>query len=166
MNYYDEIAKGYDSLHKEEQLKKLSIIKSRNIVKKSDSLLDVGCGTGFSLDYFDIKEAVGIDPSQKLISQYKYYDGANKKILKGIAEELPFKNNSFDIVISVTAIQNFDDITKALNEIKRVGKERFVLTVLKKSSKLIKFRELISVLFCDSLIEEIEEEKDIIFFIS
>lgn len=161
MNYYDNISEGYDTLHKEEQIKKLSLIADQDIIEASDSLLDVGCGTGFSLDYFDLKEATGIDPSQGLISQYK----GDEKIMLGSAEELPFEDNSFDVVISVTAIQNFDDIKKGLEEIKRVGNDRFVLTFLKNSPKRDEIKEIISYKFLPFHILELEEEKDIVFVI-
>ena len=73
------------------------------------------------------------------------------------------KDNFFDIVISITAIQNFTNIEKGLKEIKRVGKDRFILTFLKKSSKKDKIIKLIQKIF--KVKEIIEEEKDIIFVI-
>jgi ubiquinone/menaquinone biosynthesis C-methylase UbiE len=162
MNYYDEISQSYDELHKEEQLNKLQIIFELDIIKPKDKLLDVGCGTGFSLDYFECKEAIGIDPSEKLIQQYK----GSHKIICASAENLPFKNKEFDVVISITAIQNFDDIQKGLNEIKRVGKNKFALTFLKRSFKAQLIEDLIKKIFSEFKIERIEEEKDIIFIIT
>ena len=162
MTYYDDIAQGYDELHKEEQLKKLDIIKQLDLIEPTDVLLDVGCGTAFSLDYFDTKEAVGIDPAAKLVEQY---DGPHK-VLVGPAEYLPFEDRSFDVVISLTAIQNFDDIKKGLLEIKRVGKERFVLTYLKKSSKADTIELCLKEIFSDFEILVYEEEKDMIFLIT
>jgi len=50
-----------------------------------------------------------------------------------------------------------------LNEIKRVGKEKFILSFLKKSSKASEIKKLINSLF--NVKKEIEEEKDIIFII-
>ena len=160
-NYYDSIAVGYDELHKEEQIKKLERIKHSGILKESDTLLDVGCGTGFSLDYFTVKKSIGIEPSPKLLEQYS---GKSQTII-GIAEKLPFLDNQFDVVISVTAIQNFTDVQKGLSEMCRVGKNRFALSFLKKLSKtpLLEF-ELRSI-FKDFNIEKLEEEKDYIFII-
>ena len=161
MDYYDSIAPGYDELHKEEQLQKLAIIEKAEIVKESDRLLDVGCGTGFSLDHFPVEEAVGIDPSQGLISQYK----GKQTIMQGSAESLPFDDHSFDVVISLTAIQNFDDIEKGLLEMKRVGKDRFALTILKRSPSTNLTRAFIKEIYEDYTVEEVEDEKDIIFLI-
>ena len=161
MTYYDDIAEGYDELHKEEQLKKLAILKELDIILPEDNLLDVGCGTAFSLDYFDVAQATGIDPAEKLLEQYK----GNQKTLVGVAEELPFADNEFDIVISLTAIQNFEDVKKGLEEILRVGKERFILTILKSSSKADVIEKVIDEVFANFNIQRIEEEKDYIFVI-
>lgn len=155
MTYYDSIAPGYNELHKEEQLNKLKIIKDNLEINKSDKLLDVGCGTGFSLDYFDC-DFTGLEPNKKMA-------GNNKKIIIGKADNLPFENNSFDIVISVTAIHNFDNIEKGLKEIKRVGKNKFAFSVLKKSKSFEKIKKLIYQLF--NVKKEIEEQKDFIFTI-
>ncbi|MBU0461260.1 MAG: methyltransferase domain-containing protein, partial [Nanoarchaeota archaeon] len=130
MTYYDEIAKGYDNLHKAEQLRKLEIIKENLKIKKNDFLLDVGCGTGISTEFWDCKK-IGIDPSVELLKQN--LDKKNSFYLEGKAEDLPFKSHLFDVVISVTAIHNFKDYRKGLREIKRVGEKRFALTLLKKA---------------------------------
>jgi ubiquinone/menaquinone biosynthesis C-methylase UbiE len=157
MGYYDEISAGYEELHKEEQLKKVKIILNKLNLKKTDKLLDVGCGTGLYLDLFDC-DVTGIDPSEKLLEQY---NGQHQVIL-GSAESLDFSDNSFDIVMSITAIHNFDDIEKGLKEIQRVGKDRFVFSVLKRSPKYGIIEKLINELFIVD--EKIEEDKDYLFF--
>jgi ubiquinone/menaquinone biosynthesis C-methylase UbiE len=157
MGYYDEISEGYEELHKEEQLKKVKIILNKLNLKKTDKLLDVGCGTGFYLDMFKCK-VTGVDPAPKLIKKYK----GEQKIILARAEELPFPDNSFHIVTSITAIQNFEDIEKGLQEMKRVGKKNFVLSALKRSNRISLIEKLINHLFIVD--EKIEEDKDIIFF--
>lgn len=154
--YYDDIASGYDELHKEEQLAKLAFIAGLGIIKPTDKLLDVGCGTGFSLDYFEVREAVGIDPAKKLVEQY----GGEKKILVGRAEELPFEDGSFDVVISVTAVHNFMDIEKGLREMRRVGNSRFIFSILK--GAISKVDNLLASVFKNYDITLLEQEKDII----
>ena len=86
------------------------------------------------------------------------------KTVLGKAEQLPFLNESFDIVVSFTAIQNFDDIKKGLGEMKRVLKpfgSMDILTALKKSDKIGSIEDSIRSSF--EVIELVEEEKDIIF---
>ena len=155
MTYYDKIAEGYDDLHKEEQLKKLRIIKDNLEVKATDKLLDVGAGSGISSD-FNCK-VYCLDPSEELLKQIK-----DKITITGNAEHMPFEDKEFDIVISVTAIHNFNGIEKGLKEMKRVGKDKFVFSILKKSDK----KDLIEKLIKDNfeIDKMIEEEKDIIYF--
>ena len=154
-NYYDSISKGYTKLHMEEQQKKLSIIKKNLKIKKNFLLLDVGCGTGISSDF--ACKVICIDPSLGLVRQ------SVKTKVNGEAEHLPFKDGIFDAVISVTAIHNFQDIGLGLHEMKRVGKNLFVFSVLKKSANFERIKSLILKNF--SVKKTIEEEKDLLFFV-
>lgn len=153
-NYYNIIANGYDKLHKKEQLNKINIIKNNIKINKNDKLLDVGCGTGISSDFNCF--CVGVDNSIGLLKQNK------KTKIFALAENLPFKNNSIDMVISVTAIHNFNDINKSLREIKRVGRKKFVFSVLKKTKKFNEIESNINKLFVIKKV--VIENKDIIFF--
>ncbi len=160
MTYYDEISQGYEELHKEEQLKKIKLIKEFLKPKPNEKLLDVGCGTGITtLPWPCIR--FGIDPAKKLIQGA----GQKNKIIYTVApaEKIPYENNFFDYVISITAIQNFENIETGLKEIKRVGKDKFILTALKRSPKIKKIRELIYKYFKVKKI--VEEDKDMVFVI-
>lgn len=135
MKYYDKIAKGYDELYSEEQLEKLKKIKK--YVKKG-SLLDVGAGTGISTKFFeDICDCTALDPSKDMLKHYK-----GKKFV-GKAEKLPFKDKTFDNVISVTALHHCD-VDKAIKEMLRVVKKDgvVIVTILKKSGIRLKYKEI------------------------
>ncbi|MBT7902838.1 class I SAM-dependent methyltransferase [Candidatus Woesearchaeota archaeon] len=162
MNYYDGIASGYEELHLEEQMQKLKMIEKDLHICKTDKLLDVGCGSGISTRYWNNKcdSLIGIDPSEKLLEIARLKD-TNGTYDLGSAEKLPFKDCEFDVVISITAIQNFDNPRQGLLEIKRVGKKRFALTVLKKSPKIEEIKEIILDMFTVKKI--VLEEKDIMF---
>jgi len=157
-DYYNLIADGYDELHKEEQEKKLEIIKKELEIKPETKLLDVGCGTGISSNFKC--DVTGIDPSEELlkIACEKF---PKSQFMKCNAESIPFADKSFDVVISLTSIQNFTDIEKGLSEIKRVGTNQFALSFLKKSEKTEKIEKLIKTNFPNA--KRIDEEKDIIF---
>lgn len=146
MQYYNEIAKGYNELHKEEQLNKIKIIKQ--CIKPKGLLLDIGAGTGISTEPFE-KEClcIALDPSIKMLKQYK----GLKVIAK--AENLPFKDKVFDAIISVTALHHAD-IKQALKEIKRVSKNnaQIAITILKKSKARL-----------PKEFKKIDEEKDFIY---
>jgi len=155
MEFYNQTAKGYDELHSQEQLAKLTIIKDNLEIKSNDLLLDVGCGTGIS-SQFDCN-VIGIDLSLPLLKLNK-----NNKKIQSAAERLPFKDNIFDCVVSVTSIHNFEDIESSLKEIKRVGRNKFVFSILKKTNHFIEIENLIKKYF--KIDKVIEEEKDMIFF--
>ncbi|MBW2995981.1 class I SAM-dependent methyltransferase [Candidatus Woesearchaeota archaeon] len=161
MTYYDEISEGYEELHKEEQMKKVKLIAEHLKVKASDKLLDVGCGTGLTTESWQCKR-YGIDPAPKLLERARKKDEIEYKLAP--AEKIPYSDDYFDIVISITAIQNFEDIEKGLKEIKRVGKDKFVLSFLKKSPKRELIEDTINRLFKVNKI--IVEEKDEIYFCS
>ncbi|MBW2998377.1 class I SAM-dependent methyltransferase [Candidatus Woesearchaeota archaeon] len=150
MEYSD--GKKYHNLRLNEQLNKTKIIFNELGDKKT---LDVGCGTGISSSIFS--DVVGIDPNVDLLNENPY------ECFLGKAEDLPFDDNSFDNVISVTAMHNFKNLKQGLMEIKRVGKH-FGLSTLKRSSKIDEINDLIHELFIVDKI--IDEGIDMIFICS
>lgn len=99
---------------------------------KPNSLLDVGAGEGFTL-YKLQTEGIGnhlegieymdeaIELGKKLYPQVK--------ITKGDIYKLPYKNNSFDVVISTEVLEHLDKPAQALDELKRVSKSNLLLSV-------------------------------------
>jgi len=95
-------------------------------------ILDVGCGTGYFL--FDmIKEypcvnmyLVGIDISQHniecLVHRIKEERKTNILAIRGSAQELPFRNDTFDIVTCSEVLEHLYDPEGAIREINRVLK--------------------------------------------
>lgn len=150
MKYYNQIAEGYNELHEEEQRKKLEIIKK--YFHPKGLILDIGAGTGVSTKYF--KNIILLDPSKEMLKRAK-----GKKVL-GRAENLPFLDNTFDAVISVTSLHH-TDIKKVIEEVKRVSKKnaKYAFSILKKSKEYGKIKDLLHKNF---RLKEIDEEKDTI----
>ena len=93
-------------------------------LSKNSSVLDVGCAKGFML--FDLKKSISDIKVQGIdISSYAI-ENSKKEIRKYLkvadAKELPFEDNSFDVVISINTIHNLDieECAIALREISRV----------------------------------------------
>ena len=135
MIYYNSMARGYNELYGHEQSEKINIIKNNIKVNANTKMLDVGCGTGISSKFSCL--VVGIDPGIELLKQ------SNRLKILAVAEYLPFKDRSFDYVISVTSIHNFKNIRKSINEIKRVGTKNFVFSILRKSKKYDYIKKLV-----------------------
>jgi ubiquinone/menaquinone biosynthesis C-methylase UbiE len=161
MEYYDTLAAGYNELHGEEQKKKLSILKAHLQMEKGELLLDVGCGTGFSSEFFDCR-IIGVDNSNEMFLEAKRNSTGNVDFILAAGEHLPFKSHVFDCVICVTALHNFTSPENAMKDMKRVATKTGAVTVLKKAERS---RELeIMVKDVMDVTRVIDEEKDRILF--
>ncbi len=148
MNYYNKIAPSYNNLYKEEQIKKIKFIKKYC----SGRILDIGCGPFYTSKFFN--NIIGIDPSINLLKLSK-----SKNIICARAEALPFKDKSFNKIISITSIQNFSNIKKSIKEMKRVSKNNIIITIIKKSKKIPYLKSLLK------NYKLLEQEKDLVFIL-
>ena len=102
-------------------------------LKSSSSVLDIGCAKGFMLN--DLVEAVpGIEVSGLDISKYAIdncIDTMKPYLQVADAVKLPFEDNSFDLVISITTLHNLkkDKFVHAIQEIERVRKKNSYITL-------------------------------------
>jgi len=102
-------------------------------LSSSTSLLDVGCAKGFMLN--DIAVAIpgiklkGIDVSEYAISNA--IEDMQQNVQVANAKNLPFRDKSFDVVISINTVHNLekDELAQALQEIERVSKDKSFITV-------------------------------------
>ncbi|HLD87290.1 MAG TPA: methyltransferase domain-containing protein [Candidatus Nanoarchaeia archaeon] len=120
--YYDQIADGYDELHGAEQVRKLRIIREH--IPKKGLVLDIGCATGLSILLGNV---MGLDPSMNLLRQSKI------PVVQGVGEFLPFRNRCAECVICVTALHNFSDYKKGIEEMARVSANQVIISLLRKS---------------------------------
>lgn len=97
------------------------------------SVLDVGCGKGFMLhDMAQIIPGItvkGVDISEYAIANA--IDDMRPHVRVGNAKKLPFRDKSFDLVISINTIHNLDrdDCGQALQEIERVSRGKSYVTI-------------------------------------
>lgn len=109
----------------------------RNLVsliaaKQVDSILDVGCGEGFTLNRLKEKgigkELEGIEYLKTAIELgHKMYPDI--KIKQGNIYQLPYKDNSFDLVLCTEVLEHLDKPQEGLKELVRVSKKYLVLSV-------------------------------------
>jgi protein-L-isoaspartate(D-aspartate) O-methyltransferase len=100
-------------------------------LKAGDRILDVGCGKAFLLYEFTQVvpgvEVRGLDISSYAIEHAK--PEVRDLLQLGHANQLPYPDDAFDLVISVNTLHNLYcyDLDKALREIERVGrKHKFI----------------------------------------
>ena len=90
------------------------------------SLLDVGCAKGFMLkDFAEVipgLEVAGIDISEYAISNA--VEGTEAVVQVADARELPFEDDSFDLVVSINTLHNFEreGVVQSLREVQRVSR--------------------------------------------
>lgn len=149
--YYNEIASSYNELHGPEQIEKARTIKAA--LSPRGLLLDVGAGTGIATRVFEPEcRCVALEPSIGMLQQYR-----GLKVC-GRAEEIPFKDNVFDCIVSITALHH-TELEKAFAEILRVAKPgaKIGISFFKRARLLPKAEELFAGF------EKIDSKFDVVF---
>ena len=103
-----------------------------------DTLLDVGCGTGWFTRRFAEEGllATGLDPNPDWLAFARAKGPPAIRWITGDARSLPFPDRSFDGVVSVAALCFVDDERQAVAEIVRVARRRFAIGWLNRASLL------------------------------
>lgn len=134
---HDQYAKEYDDQIKNYQCYIAEVLfgLSYEYIKKGESLLDVGIGTGISAGLFNLAGLVisGIDGSKEMLEICK-----NKQIAKELIEQdllvfpWPYQNEQFDHVISCGVFHFMGDLDRVFQEIARIQKTSgvFAFTVM------------------------------------
>lgn len=143
---FDSKADSYDSWYMtplgayEDELENALFFKHAGAVR-GKTVLDVGCGTGlYSIRLAEAgADVTAVDVSSKMIEvarrkaqdrgQYIWFDQADMS-------KLPYENRTFDMVVSITALEFADDPLIALMEMARVLKPggKLILGILNSDS--------------------------------
>jgi ubiquinone/menaquinone biosynthesis C-methylase UbiE len=148
---YDWMSYGYDFV--ETVIGKIKYGNSINQVRKdiisklewkdSVSVLYVSIGTGKDLDFIPIEinkyslNIVGADISIGMLNKCKSkfkHSKLNLSLFNSCAEDLPFRDNVFDIVFHVGGINFFNDKKKAIQEMIRVAKPKTKILIADETS--------------------------------
>lgn len=109
----------------------------KKMLKRSCKILEAGCGLGrWVVPLADLGfEVYGLEIYQEALNVInKNYKSLNLKLVQGDVLEIPFENDTFDVVISLGVLEHFENRetqNKAIAEHKRVMKDDgiFLVTV-------------------------------------
>jgi len=117
---YDRI---FDNMNKGLKLVGIKMFRP----SKGMNILDVGCGTGSHLELYQRYgcNLYGLDLSPSMLEFARKRLGNNAQLDLGNATDMPYKDNKFDLVISMLALHEMTPETRqrVLSEIQRVLKE-------------------------------------------
>ncbi len=156
---YNETATFYDKRYKELQGEKYELLL-KNFRANGKTILDLGCGTGLYFEYMmnsildnqKIKtNYIAVDFSRNMLLEFKaklIISKSLKKIpnlLLSDIEYLPFRDNTFNSIFSITSFQNLPKLEKGINESFRVSKNNadFGFSILKKKLNLHKLLKIL-----------------------
>ena len=118
MKLYDRDARKYEVLYRDEQEPKFDL--ALELAEPKPPILDAGCGTGLLLPRLG-QLALGLDISLQML-KVAVKKGVRNPLVLGDVEMLPFRENAFFTIYSITTIQLSEDPSRALEEIARVLK--------------------------------------------
>jgi ubiquinone/menaquinone biosynthesis C-methylase UbiE len=147
---YDSSAEIYDQRYHSIQLQKYEEIikRTNNLTKKY--VLDLGCGTGLLVHFLNLaidqkpKWIVGLDLSYRMVQEAKKRNPSQSFVVAD-SDELPFREETFDTIISVTHLQNLPEPIKSLQEIARTSKVQttIFISILRKTWTMDKLQSLV-----------------------
>ncbi len=102
------------------------------------SLLDVGCGTGWFTRRFAHAglTVTGLDLDRAALAFGRGRSPGGIAFVQGDARRLPFADGAFDQAVALASLCFVDDWPRAIAEIARVARRRFVLGLLNRHSLL------------------------------
>lgn len=116
---YDTIGINYANLRRPDPRFAAAI---RQTLGDAQSVINVGAGAG-SYEPAD-RDVTALEPSMEMIRQ-RPADAA--PAIQGVAEDIPFGDNSFDAALAVLTMHHWTDAGKGLSEMKRVARDRVVI---------------------------------------
>lgn len=106
--------------------------------RPGESVLDVGCGTGYFTHRFAQIGAwvTGVDPNLEWLAFAAARASADERYVGGRAERLPFPDQSFDHAVSIAALCFMADPRPGFAEMLRVARRRIAVGLLNRNSSL------------------------------
>ena len=179
INKYNSTSHFYDKRYSEIQKLKYTLILKENKIE-DQKFLDVGCGTGILYEFLKdsdivkgIHAHIAIDISLKMLKDFadKFKEKTEGQVVNNVSlimadmENLPIRENIFDLMFSITSLQNLPSYQDGITEMIRIAKKDITLniSILNKNLEKKKFKDFLESKFQEiKIIDECLTE-DIIF---
>ncbi|MDM5326574.1 class I SAM-dependent methyltransferase [Neobacillus sp. CF12] len=119
-------AKWYDFFMSPLEQRKFKRIRSELLKGASGKVLEIGSGTGINFPlYYNVDTVTAIEPSLPMIERSFTKQKSTVvpiEIVNASAENLPFKDHTFDTVVATLVFCTIPNVEKAIHELKRVCK--------------------------------------------
>jgi len=130
--FYKEEAKYKRFLPGEDpaELNRIGLVNQLLRGVKFRSSLDVGCGDGYQCWLLASRNStvVGLDLALERLFRAKAYFTSGS-FVQGRAYDLPFPDNSFDLVMAVEILEHLEEPERAVREFRRVSRQFVLITV-------------------------------------
>ena len=136
VQHFNKAASTYDPVAVlQQQVGKSLLERLQGIRCQPQTILDLGCGTGyfeaFLKKLYPAAKIIGLDKSNGMLAKAqvkeKEYQLKNIHWVNGSAENLPFSDNSFELVYFNLMLHWSNDFTNSLKEIRRILKTEGLL---------------------------------------
>ncbi len=138
-NPFDLFTDEYENWFNENELIFQSeLLALKQVIPVGKEGVEIGIGSGIFAKNLDIK--FGIDPSEKMLN---YATDRKLTVRKGVAENLPYNDKSFDFAAFITSICFVENPDKAIKEAHRIIKDKgdIIIAFIDKESSLGKSLE-------------------------
>lgn len=120
MDIFDVYAEEYDKWYERNRLAYLSELEAlKRVVPKGGKGVEIGVGTGRFAEPLGV--SIGLDPSKSMLRIAKK---RGIEAISGKAENLPFADKKFNLVLIVNTLCFVNDFRKIVIETRRVLKDR------------------------------------------
>ena len=131
---FNRFAREYDDWFVENSFAYLPEVEAiRRFIPNTGLGVEIGAGTGRFSTPFGIK--IGIEPAKGMA---RLAQSRGLHMIRALAEDLPFKDESIDYILMVTVICFLTDLPTAIKEIRRVLKPggRLIIGFIDRESRL------------------------------